>query len=177
MWLDSVFSKFGQPDLLGVSFAVASFQSVHRCKSTRRAIGKACGMLWWLEMRWEESGLWEGAYLLWWDILMSFGPWRLKPTSVTALPLVKRTRAQETTHLSYMTRLGMGGTHHRKNRGSHVFIPGMGERQISKMDSGRTEMGALRGPKYSWHALESGCNSFPHFSEAVSQRNVSFYIL
>lgn len=177
MWLDSVFSKFRQPDLLGVSFAMASFRSVRQCKSTRRAVGKPSGMLWWLEIGWEESGVVGGSVSIMADVMISFGPWYLKPTLVTALPLVKRTRAQETTHLSSMTRPWEGCTYHRKNRGRHVFVSGVGERQISKMDSGRTEMGTLRGPKYSWYALESGCNSFPHFSGAVSQRNVSFYIL
>lgn len=58
--------------------------------------------------RWggRSQGLWEGAYLLW---RMSFGPWHLKPASVTALSLVKRMRAQETTHLSSMTRPWGGG--------------------------------------------------------------------
>lgn len=36
--------------------------------------------------------------------MMSLGPWHLKPTLVTALLLVKRMRAQETTHLSSMTK-------------------------------------------------------------------------
>lgn len=79
-------------------------------------------------MGWEESGLWEGAYLLWQDVLMSFGPWRLKPTSVTALPLVKRTRAQETTHLSSMTRCVWGGHPSQEKQREPCFHPRNGRK-------------------------------------------------
>lgn len=54
-------------------------------------------------MGWGQWRLWERAHLLWQDVMMSFGLWHLKPTSVTALLLVKRTRAQETACLRSVT--------------------------------------------------------------------------
>lgn len=108
----------------------------------------------------------DRAHLLWQDNVMSFGPWHLTPTSVTALLPAERMRAQETTGLSSVTREHI---YHSKNRGSHVFVScraGAGECQFPKWGPGRTEMELLRGPKFSWYALESGYNSpHPCFSE------------
>lgn len=78
---------------------------------------------------------------------MSFGPWRLKPTSVTALPLVKRTRAQETTHLSSMTRCVWGHPSQEKQR-EPCFHPRNGRKTNFQNGLWKDRNGPfLRGPQ------------------------------